>query len=176
MRLSSYWRWAFFVFLRDSWYHVCMIFPEDIFIRFVLFTLGAFGFWVARHIYIHKRSEEKPLVCMVGFDCHSVVHSDYSKFLGIHVEVLGMLYYGAVTLFYAFLLFIANTLPVKLTDFMILLSFTAFLFSAYLISIQQFVIKKWCSWCLVSAFVSTVIFIVTILFYNLSEMFAVFVK
>jgi uncharacterized membrane protein len=153
-----------------------MVFPEDILIRVILFALGAFGFWVARHIYVHKRSEEKPLVCMVGFDCHAVVHSDYAKFLGIHVEVLGMFYYGAVTLFYAFLLFLANTLPIMLTDFMILLSFTAFLFSAYLIGIQQFVIKKWCSWCLVSASVSTTIFIVTILFYNLSEMFAVFLK
>ena len=182
-----------------------MVFPEDILIRVILFALGAFGFWVARHIYVHKRSEEQPLVCMVGFDCHAVVHSDYAKFLGIHVEVLGMFYYGAVTLFYAFLLFLANvifmlqivgvgqayladrftyipylglanTLPIMLTDFMILLSFTAFLFSAYLIGIQQFVIKKWCSWCLVSASVSTTIFIVTILFYNLSEMFAVFLK
>ncbi len=153
-----------------------MVFPEDILIRVILFALGAFGFWVARHIYIHKRSEAEPLVCMVGFDCHAVVHSDYAKFLGIHVEVLGMFYYGAVTLFYAFLLFLANTLPIMLTDFMILLSFTAFLFSAYLIGIQQFVIKKWCSWCLVSASVSTTIFIVTILFYNLSEMFAIFLK
>jgi len=145
--------------------------PEDILARVILFVLGAFGFWVARHIYIHKRSEENPLVCMIGFDCHNVVHSDYAKFFGIHVEVLGMFYYGAIALFYFFLLFIANILPVILVDFMVLLSFTAFFFSAYLIAVQLFILKKFCSWCIVSALVSTGIFLVTIHVYNLSEIF-----
>jgi uncharacterized membrane protein len=153
-----------------------MTLPEDILIRVILFVLGLFGLWVARHVYIHKRSEEKPLVCMVGFDCDTVVHSDYAKFLGIHVEVLGIFYYGAVTFFYAFLLFLADKLPIMLTDFMILLSFTAFLFSVYLMSVQMFIIKKWCSWCIVSFLVSTAIFISTNIEYSLSDMFAIFLK
>jgi len=153
-----------------------MVFPEDILIRAVLFALGLFGFWVGRHIYIHKRSVERPLMCMVGFDCDSVVHSDYSKFFGIHVEVLGMLYYGLVTLFYFSILFIPNILHSILVGFMFLLSSFAFLFSAYLIGIQLLVIKKWCSWCIVSAFVSTCIFALTVVSYNIVDVLQLFMK
>lgn len=153
-----------------------MIFPEDMLVRLALFALGLAGFLVARHVNKHKKSEEQPLVCMVGFDCHAVVHSDYSKFFGIHVEILGMLYYGLVTLFYLAILFIPGILHTALLGAMVLLSSTAFLFSVYLIAVQIFILKKGCSWCFVSAFISTIIFTVTLLFYNWSEVFQVFLK
>ncbi len=137
-------------------------------VRLALFALGAAGFLVARHINKHKKSEEHPLVCMVGFDCHAVVHSDYSKFLGIPVELMGMLYYGLVTLFYLAILFIPGILHTALVGAMILLSSGAFLFSIYLIAVQIFILKKGCSWCLVSAGISTMIFTITFMFYDVS--------
>jgi uncharacterized membrane protein len=143
-----------------------MTLPEDILVRVALFALGLAGFLVARHIYKHKKSAEEPLVCMVGFDCHAVVHSDYSKFFGIPVEILGMFYYGLVTLFYFAIMFVPGILHTALVGFMILLSSGAFLFSVYLIAVQIFILKKGCSWCIVSAGVSTIIFTITVLFYD----------
>ncbi len=143
-----------------------MTLPEDILVRIALFALGVAGFLVARHIYKHKKSEEHPLVCMVGFDCDAVVHSDYSRFFGIPLEFLGMSYYGLVSLFYMSILFIPGILHTALVGVMILLSSGAFLFSLYLIAIQMFVLKKGCSWCFVSAGISTMIFTITFLFYD----------
>lgn len=153
-----------------------MIFPEDMLVRLALFALGLAGFLVARHVNKHKKSEEHPLVCMAGFDCHAVVHSDYSKFFGIHVEILGMFYYGLVTLFYLAILFVPGILHTVLLGIMILLSSVAFLFSVYLIAVQIFILKKGCSWCFVSAFISTIIFTITLLFYNWNEVFQIFLK
>jgi uncharacterized membrane protein len=39
----------------------------------------------------------------------------------------------------------------------------AFLFSLYLIGVQIFILKKGCSWCIVSALISALIFILAIL-------------
>lgn len=144
-----------------------MIFPEDMLVRLALFALGLAGFLVARHVMKHKKSEVHPLVCMAGFDCDAVVHSDYSRFLGIPVELLGMLYYGAVTLFYLSILFIPGILHTALIGAMVLISSVAFLFSLYLIAVQIFILRKGCSWCFVSAGISTMIFTITFLFYDI---------
>ncbi len=145
-----------------------MIFSHEIIVNIIIFFFSLFGFFVARYIYNHK-TKNTPLVCMVGFDCHGVVHSDYSRFLGIRVEILGMFYYAFTAVFYL-LLVITNSLVSELPEplvFLLLpigtlfiyLSLVAFLFSVYLIAVQTFIIKKACSWCIVSAFISALIFI-----------------
>ena len=146
-----------------------MILNEQIILRIAICLLGLFGFWVAKQIYKKKRSKN-PFVCPIKFDCSSVVNSDYSRLFGIPLEILGMLYYGLVFMIYlfssAYLYFSQNLPPNNLIIFMIALSVFAFLFSLYLIWVQIFILKKWCSWCFVSAFVSTLIFILTYLTYD----------
>jgi uncharacterized membrane protein len=147
-----------------------------IYAQAIFFVLGLFGFWVARHIYKHKRSKDEPLVCMVGFDCHAVVHSDYSKFFGIPVEILGMLYYAIVSLFYLYFMAMQFSMPENIVSFLVLISFTAFMFSLYLISVQIFILKKGCSWCIVSAIISMCIFLLTLHAYGLGPMGEIFLK
>lgn len=145
-----------------------MISAQIIF-RIAICLLGLFGFWVAKQIRKKKRSKS-PFVCPIKFDCSSVVNSDYSKLLGIPLEILGMTYYGLVFLIYLFssfnLYFTGVLPPNEVVVFMIALSSLAFLFSLYLIGVQIFVLKKWCSWCLVSAVVSISIFVLTYLTYD----------
>ncbi|MEO5634969.1 MAG: vitamin K epoxide reductase family protein [Candidatus Paceibacterota bacterium] len=150
-----------------------MQFTHEIFIRTIIFILALAGFFVARHIRRHK-TENKPLVCIVGFDCHAVVHSDYSKFFGIPVELLGMFYYGLVALVSFLFIFMGNLLPHTMTVFLSLASFLASLFSIYLISIQLFVLKKGCSWCFVSALISIMIFLVVVFNYDFSFISQIF--
>lgn len=149
-----------------------MIFSEDILIRIAIFILGLCGFMVAKHIRDHK-TKNTPLVCPIKFDCHTVVHSDYSKFLGVPVEIFGMIYYASVFLTYFLLIFLPFIFPVGLPGNLFLfvlmplmfvsvgMSFIAFLFSIYLIAVQIFILKKGCSWCIVSAFISVLIFVLT---------------
>lgn len=152
-----------------------MIFSQEIFIRTVIFALALAGFFVAKHIRNHK-TKDTPLVCMVGFDCHAVVHSDYSKFLGIPVEILGMFYYGIVAVVSFLFIFMGSFMPDQIAAFLSLASFIAFLFSLYLIGVQIFVLKKGCSWCFVSAFISILIFIIVIFNYDFSFISRIFVR
>lgn len=138
-----------------------MQFSEETLIQIAIFILGLCGFLVARHIYKHKNNNRNPLICPIRFDCHAVTHSDYSKFFGMPVEILGMAYYGLISLSYLLFIFLPALLPDFLADFMAVLSMIAFIFSIYLIFVQIFILKKGCSWCFVSAFISILIFILT---------------
>jgi len=80
-------------------YTLFMAFSEDFFVRIIIFVLGLCGFMVARHIYKHKNNAESPLVCPIGFDCDFVVHSNYSEFMHVPLEVFGMIYYALLSLF-----------------------------------------------------------------------------
>jgi uncharacterized membrane protein len=153
-----------------------MIFSDDVFSRAIVAVLALVGFFVARHIYKHKKPESTPLICPANFDCEGVVHSNYSTFLGIHLEVWGMIYYGFVFFGYVFLIFAPEVLPVLLGLILFLSSTGAFLVSLYLIGIQIFVLKKGCLWCFVSALVSISIFILSIFAYDLPKLMEPFLR
>lgn len=138
---------------------------EDILARVAIAVLALAGFFVARHIHGEKK-QKHPLVCPMHFECDAVVHSDYSKFLGISVEKFGMFYYACVFFGYIILSFMPKALPQLLIDALILVSIGAFLFSVYLTIVQSFVLKKFCSWCLVSATICVLIFSLNLVSYD----------
>lgn len=144
-----------------------MILGDDVLFRIIIAVLASFGFWVCKHIHKHKKVDAAPLVCPMNFDCHGVVHSDYSKFFHIPLEILGMIYYALVSLSYLVLVFMPEVLPLSVVLTLILVSIGAFLFSLYLIGVQIFVLKKGCFWCFISAFISITIFILTIISYDI---------
>lgn len=148
-------------------YTICMLFSNEILVRASILVLGICGFSVAYHIYQHKKVK-KPLVCPVGFDCNFVVHSNYSEFMHIPLEIVGMAYYALLSLFYLVSIFVFDVMPVKLESLLLIASLGAFIFSVYLLGVQFFVLKKGCSWCIVSAFISVLIFILTAINYNFS--------
>lgn len=136
--------------------------------RSALFILAVIGFFIAKYIHNQKKTN-KPLICMAGFDCESVVKSSHSQMMGIPLEVFGMLYYAFMSVVYFALIFIPSS---SLHDLLIIFLFTApllaFLFSLYLVFIQVFVLKKGCSWCFLSSFVCIAIFILTVFAYDFS--------
>lgn len=146
-----------------------MSFLNDVSVHIFVAFLALGGFLIAKHIRNHK-TKNMPLICPAKFDCHAVVHSDYSKFMNVPLEILGMIYYSLIFLAYLVLIFIPNILPVTLTLFLVLLSMGAFLFSVYLIAVQIFILKKGCSWCFVSAFISILIFVLTIFTYDITPL------
>ncbi len=133
-----------------------------------IFILGVCGFLVARHIYRHKNNNKSPLVCPIRFDCQAVTHSDYSKLFGIPLEILGMTYYALISLAYLFFIITNGVVPLPLVGLVVFLSFSAFIFSIYLLGVQIFILKKGCSWCIVSALICLLIFILTSLNYDFS--------
>lgn len=110
-----------------------------------------------------KKHTKQPLVCPFGADCNTVIHGKFSTFLGVGLEVYGGMYYALILLVYlAFILFPAVITPWTMF-FVTGATIGAFLFSLYLTFVQAFYIKSWCSWCLMSAGVSTAIFIFTMI-------------
>lgn len=123
--------------------------------------LGLVGFLIASNI-CYKKACQKPMVCPLKMKCEQVLYSKYSKFLGIPVEILGMFYYGLIVISYSIFLF-APTLKNPFFVFAIFMATVCgFVFSTYLFSVQLLKLKEFCSWCLVSAAISTVIFILVL--------------
>lgn len=123
------------------------------------------GFLVAFYIR-HKKRTNEHLLCHVGSDCNAVVHSDFSKFLGFPVELLGMFYYGWTAVGHGLLLAFPDFLPDWSALFLLALSLIGFLFSLYLIFIQVFTLKQWCTWCIFSACFCTMLFASALLAYG----------
>lgn len=125
-------------------------------LKIVIIVLALCGFMVAKKIHKSKRSS-KPFVCPLKFNCHAVTSSNYSKLFGIPLEYWGMLYYAVTAIAYAVLLIVPELMSQTFTNTMIVVSIIAFVFSFFLTYVQAVKIREWCSWCLVSAFLSTAI-------------------
>lgn len=122
-----------------------------------IILLAAIGFSISIYIRSKKKSGN-PMICPLGSDCRSVIESEYSYFWGIQLELLGMAYYLAIAFVYALILAYPHLAFPELTFAILALSALAFLFSAYLASVQAFALGQWCTWCLASAGISTLIF------------------
>ncbi len=134
------------------------------------------GFSLATFIHIKKR-RQKPIICPIGHSCDPVVHSDYSRFLGIPIEVPGIIYYAMIAIAYSTILLIPSLQSGLLSSSLLVLSALAFVFSLYLTAIQAFVLREWCTWCLISAGLCAIIFFVGLKIsdINLSQLFNIFV-
>lgn len=137
-------------------------------IYLLIITSALVGITITRNIY-KKKHEKKPLVCPFGADCNTVINSNFSSFLGIGLEIYGAMYYAFIALTYlAFIIFPEIKTPMVL--FLITGStIGAVLFSLYLTFVQAFYIKTWCSWCLMSASISTAIFIFSMIGISISD-------
>jgi len=136
----------------------------------IIIALAAGGFSLAFYIFRSKRAN-KSVACPLDGHCDAVIHSDYSKFFGIPVDLLGLLYYIIIGLSYGFLLFYPQAAIPAFVLVVLAMSFGALLFSAYLTFIQAFNIKQWCTWCLMSASICAVIFGLSYFNSGLSFMF-----
>ena len=98
------------------------------------------------------------MLCLIGGKCEQVMASEYAHFFGIPLELIGIGYYGAILVAYT-TIFVIGGEGHPFTSFLLFgLTITAFLFSAYLTFIQAFTLKQWCTLCLTSATLCTMIF------------------
>ncbi len=125
----------------------------------LIILCALFGFLLATFIHFKKKLSS-PLICPIGHSCDPVVHSDYSRFLGVPVESLGMLYYLLILLCYSLFLIFPALKGESLGLALVGISALAFLFSLYLTAVQAFILREWCTWCLISATLCAIIFLI----------------
>lgn len=119
---------------------------ESLSIVFIAFG----GFLLSLFLFHKKRRKSEPFVCPLRGKCSEVIHSDYSRFLGVPVEMLGLVYYALVALGHGLVLGFPQVLG--WLDLPLLISSSAaLLFSLYLTFIQIVALRKLCTWCLLSA-------------------------
>ncbi len=118
--------------------------------------LALSGLILSSYIYFKKKKKKK-MICPMRSNCDTVIHSDHSKIIGIPVELLGMVYYAFIGLSYVGISLL-GLWSLQVAVILIGVSGAALLFSIYLVSLQAFVIKHWCTWCLFSALICLLIF------------------
>ena len=126
----------------------------------IFFVLSILGIADAGYL-TYKHTRKQPLICPIGDDCSVVTESRWSHLFGVRTEVLGLIYY--VILLGAILVLVGvpsyraafGTAAVWMTG-------CGALFSAFLVSLQAFVIKKYCFYCLLSAAISLLLFFTSI--------------
>ena len=129
----------------------------------LIIASGIAGLSISLYIH-HKKTAREVLICPIGSNCTNVIHSDYSRFFGIPLEFLGILYYLAIVVWYSSLVSFPSLSTPWVSFIIITTSAAAFLFSLYLTFIQAFVLRQWCTWCLFSATLCTIIFLSAIAF------------
>ncbi len=103
-----------------------------------------------------------PLLCDINnlSGCNIVAASPYSHFFGVSLAEFGVLFYGAVFVLAAFELFIFDRVLRRVLQ---AISVIGVLASLYFIAVQIFFIKALCIYCLASASVALLIFILSTL-------------
>jgi len=104
-----------------------------------------------------------PIYCTPGLgDCDVVNASRWSTLFGIPLGVYGVIGFGLILLVTFFGGKFKGIAPN--TDLILFgISIAGFLFSLYLTTIEIFILKTVCQWCLLSAIAMTVIFVTTII-------------
>jgi len=99
---------------------------------------------------IERRRKNQTPHCIFGKNCHVVLKSEYKSIFGIHLDVLGLIFYFVVAMISGIALYgFANNV---LEYFLRLLVLSGAVFSIYLVFLQWRVIKHWCVRCVLSAF------------------------
>jgi uncharacterized membrane protein len=120
------------------------------------------GLFVALYLALYKLGYIGSLVCAVG-SCEVVQTSKWATMLGYPVAGWGVAYYLGVLA-----LCLAGLSPAlvdsrRLSQALVVITATGVLFSLWLTYLELFVINAICQWCVVSAVLATILFVVALL-------------
>lgn len=120
------------------------------------------GVFVSAYLTLFKLGHIGSLVCAVG-SCETVQSSRWSMLLGLPVAAWGVMFYVVV------LAVALAGLGARLADsrrvsqLLVLITGTGVLFSVWLTYLELFVIDAICMWCVVSAVLTVVLFVLAVL-------------
>jgi len=127
----------------------------------IIIFLSTFGLFDAGYL-TYEAFTGGVVPCSLTGGCETVLSSQYADIYGIPISLIGMLFY-ATALILAVNIYYGNT---KAFNFLLVISSIAFIVSIVLVYIQFFVIEAVCVYCLTSAGISTLIFILVFFIRN----------
>lgn len=126
--------------------------PQEATLQRGIAFAAALGLAVAAYIAITEASGDSPVCLAGGSGCRTVAESSYSHVAGINIAVFGLIGYAAIlaTAFIA-------TDAARFAGFA--LSLGGFGYSIFLTYIEIFKIEAICHWCVASAVLMTIAFL-----------------
>lgn len=125
----------------------------------VLPILGLIGFCISAYLF-ERHVRNQPVICPMKAHCNNVISSRYGKLLGVSNTIYGMAYFALIAFTYSTIAVFPHLQTPAILFTLFLCSFGAALFSVYLIAVQAFILRNWCSWCLAIALISIATFFV----------------
>jgi uncharacterized membrane protein len=120
--------------------------------------LSLTGLFVAVYLYLYKIGQIGTLACGTGA-CETVQLSPQSRFLGVEVALIGVVGYAVLLLLAVLSLQPRFAGPAWPSRLLAVLSGIAVLFSAYLTALELFVIHAICRYCVASAVIIVLLFL-----------------
>jgi uncharacterized membrane protein len=129
--------------------------------RMAIAVLALIGLMISTYLSMYKLGYLGEIQCTIG-GCEKVQTSRFADFLGLPVSVWGVGAY--VTLLVLAMLGIQPRWQRERWLALALFAFSAVgvAFSGYLTYLEAFVIHAWCQWCVISAILVTLIFLLSI--------------
>ena len=131
-----------------------MNYPSEWSLRRAIAFFAALGVAVAAYIAIAEAGGDSPVCLAGGSGCKTVADSSYSQVAGINIAIFGVIGY---------LLLLGSSFLVsdaaRLGGFLIALG--GFGYSIFLTYIEIFKIEAICHWCVASAVLMTIIFLLS---------------
>jgi uncharacterized membrane protein len=129
--------------------------------RMIIAALALAGIFISLYLTLYKMGIVGELSCSIG-SCETVNTSKWSRFLGLPVAAWGVLFYLDV-----FAISMAGTsqrleTSTGISAILVVQAAIGVLFSAWLTYLELAVIHAICIWCVTSAVIVTIIFLVSV--------------
>jgi uncharacterized membrane protein len=128
--------------------------------RMAVAVLALLGLLIALYLLLYKLGVFGVLLCGEG-GCETVQQSSYAVFLGLPVPGWGVLGYGALLALASLGAQGGRDADYRIARGIVGLAWAAFAFTVYLNAVEAFVLHAWCRWCLGSAAIATLIFLLS---------------
>ncbi len=130
--------------------------------RMLMSIIALLGLMIGIYLTLYKYGVIGALTCSVG-SCERVQTSKWSVFLGLPVATWGIGFYASVLIlaFAGVQPRFAESRPLALA--LLLLTGWGTLFSSWLTYLEWRVINAWCQWCVISAVLVAILFVLALL-------------
>ena len=130
--------------------------------RMATAVMSLVGMFVAAYLYLYKIGKIGALACGTG-GCEAVQASEWARFLGVEVSLIGMVGYLAMFLVAVVGLQGLSSTRRAVPVLLVIMSGTGVAFTIYLTALELFVIHAICRWCVGSAIIITLVFVSALL-------------
>jgi uncharacterized membrane protein len=131
-------------------------------LRMAIAVLALVGLFIAVYLTLHALGLTGLAACTAGGGCERVQSSRFSAIAGVPVALIGAIGYVAIFV----VAWLGTTPRAAAADWvpwlLMFLGTTGFAFSAYLTALEAWVIHAWCPYCITSAVVATLIFLLSL--------------